>query len=99
MTAFPIIQYLYDNFGGWMAQRNRTRGLAGHADIWEWKLTGERALTLMAELRPFMREPRKTARIDFVLSDAFRTQQGDRSYGSDAKEARRESIYSQFHAL
>lgn len=94
MTAEPVIRFLQDTFGGYVSLRPRRT-----TDMYEWRIIGEHALTVLTLVQPFLREPRKVARAAFLLSTSFAAEQADKKFTSPAKEARRAAVYDQFHAL
>lgn len=95
MTAEPVIRFLHETFGGYVGFRPRRT-----TDMWEWRVRGQHALVVVTAVHPFLREPRKVARANFILSAAFAAEQGDRtSLTPELKGARRVEFYNQFHAL
>ena len=65
-TSRELIDFLLANFGGSATPKapreNRKPG-------WDWRLSTNATLEFIAQVRPFMREKRKCARIDYILAN------------------------------
>ena len=63
-TTYAFMQYLKKAFGGHITTR---KPLKKRRKMWVWHIKGNAALSLLAILEPFMKEPKKKRRDKFLV--------------------------------
>ena len=65
-TSRELIEFLKTSFGGTVV--NQKTYQKHHKQSWSWKLSYDRAIEFIEQIRPFMKESSKCKRCDMILS-------------------------------
>ena len=66
-TTFEFMDFLQNNFGGVVISKKVYSDK--HSPSWEWRVTNQRALGIMLDVKEYMIEPKKVSRIEFLLNN------------------------------
>ena len=65
-TTFALLEFMKNSFGGHIVNHKIYK--SHYKQSWAWHLRGDAALSLLAQVTSFMREPDKKRRADLLLS-------------------------------
>jgi hypothetical protein len=65
-TSKELIDFLHETFGGTVVIQKIYKH--NHKPSWSWRLTYDRAIEFIQQIRPFMKEHSKCKRCDMILS-------------------------------
>lgn len=68
LAILQEIQRICD--GGVIASKRTYK--AGHSPSWKWSIHYQRAIAILEEVTPFLKEPKKKARAELILKDYTR---------------------------
>lgn len=67
-TTYELVQFMKDTFGGRIVTLTRTKK-QGHKQAWHWQTSYSKAIEVLIQIRPYLREPEKTRRADMIIND------------------------------
>ena len=95
-TSPELIDYLNQRYGGAVVKQKTYK--EHHKPSWSWRLTHRRALEFLETIRPYMRDPLKRMRADFLLAHYLDVTLRNGKYSS-AQLAIKKNFEEMFFAL
>lgn len=65
-TTIELLDYLSIHYGGSVVKKKSYQ--SHHKTSWSWRLTNQKAMGFLREIRPYLLEPMKCARADAILT-------------------------------
>ncbi len=92
-TTRELVDFMYDTFGGVVTKAPKQQ--AHWKDAWHWQASHNRALEVLAQLMPYMREPEKRRRAALLVERYKSVTPRNGKYTDDLNVAR-EAFESEF---
>jgi len=80
-TTIEFLEALKDRFGGNICKQKVYK--AHHKQSWVWKVTHNKAISLLEKVSPYMLDPRKVGRAKLILSEYKQVTQASGVYNEE----------------
>lgn len=63
-TTIELLEYMKQNYGGHIIKVKKRDN--NHKDAWHWQVVHDKAISLVSEIEPYLKEPKKKARAKLI---------------------------------